>query len=163
MAVVGMIFYRRYWYYLTSAYLPTIMLMLISYASLFCKRDNRDLRVMMAITTLLVLYALYQQISDGLPRTSYTKAVDVWCFFAITFIFSQVIFHVAIDVEITWPRRMRTSPRVKEIDLANKPRRRFPPLVIARVVYAFLLVLFCLIYWGVVLVDKNRGEMEHEF
>lgn len=163
VAVVGMIFYRRYWYYLTSAYLPTIMLMLISYASLFCKRDNRDLRVMMAITTLLVLYALYQQISDGLPRTSYTKAVDVWCFFAITFIFSQVIFHVAIDVEMSWPRRVRASPRVKEIDLANKPRRRFPALVVARIVYALLLVFFCLIYWAVVLVDKNRGEMEHEF
>lgn len=98
MAVVGMIFYRRYWYYLTSAYLPTIMLMLISYASLFCKRDNRDLRVMMAITTLLVLYALYQQISDGLPRTSYTKAVDVWCFFAITFIFSQVCWFLRVCV-----------------------------------------------------------------
>ncbi|XP_047482401.1 uncharacterized protein LOC125034558 [Penaeus chinensis] len=163
LAVVGMIFYRRYWYYLTSAYLPTIMLMLISYASLFCKRDNRDLRVMMAITTLLVLYALYQQISDGLPRTSYTKAVDVWCFFAITFIFSQVIFHVAIDVEMTWPRRIRASPRVKEIDLTNKPRRRCPPLVVARVLYALLLVLFCLIYWVVVLVDKNRGEIELEF
>nr|XP_027211310.1 glutamate-gated chloride channel-like [Penaeus vannamei] len=165
VAVVGMIFYRRYWYYLTSAYLPTIMLMLISYASLFCKRDNRDLRVMMAITTLLVLYALYQQISDGLPRTSYTKAVDVWCFFAITFIFSQVIstWPCAIDVEMSWPRRVRASPRVKEIDLANKPRRRFPALVVARIVYALLLVFFCLIYWAVVLVDKNRGEMEHEF
>nr|XP_027211320.1 uncharacterized protein LOC113804628 [Penaeus vannamei] len=77
--------------------------------------------------------------------------------------FSQVIFHVAIDVEMSWPRRVRASPRVKEIDLANKPRRRFPALVVARIVYALLLVFFCLIYWAVVLVDKNRGEMEHEF
>lgn len=90
VADVSITLYRRFWYYLTSTYLPTVMLMIISYASLFCRRENTDLRVMMALTTLLVLYALYQQISDGLPRTSYTKAVDVWCFFAITFIFTKV-------------------------------------------------------------------------
>ncbi|KAK7027880.1 hypothetical protein SK128_012580 [Halocaridina rubra] len=100
MAIVSITFSRRYAYYLTSAYLPTIMLMIISYASLFCKRENCDLRVMMALTTLLVLYALYQQISNDLPRTSYTKAIDVWCFFALTFIFTQVILHVMINVDI---------------------------------------------------------------
>ena len=77
--------------------------MIIGYASLFCRHENADLRIMMALTSLLVLYALYQQISDGLPQTSYTKAVDIWCFFAITLIFSQVIFHVAIDKPM-WPR-----------------------------------------------------------
>lgn len=89
-ATVTINFQRRYSYYFTSAYLPIVMLMFISYASLYCPRDNLDLRVMMALTTLLVLFALYQQISDTLPRTSYVKAIDVWCFFAITFIFSQV-------------------------------------------------------------------------
>jgi len=74
----------------TASYLPILMLMIISYASLFCKQESADLRIMMALTALLVLYALYQQISDGLPQTSYTKAVDIWCFFAITLIFSQV-------------------------------------------------------------------------
>lgn len=90
IAVVSFELGRRYSYYMTSTYLPMTMLLLISYASLFCPRDNRDLRVLMALTTLLVLYSLYQQISDQLPKTSYIKAVDVWCFFSITFIFSQV-------------------------------------------------------------------------
>ncbi|XP_068202397.1 glutamate-gated chloride channel-like [Palaemon carinicauda] len=103
LIVVDITFSRRYGYYLTSAYLPTIMLMIISYASLFCKKENCDLRVMMALTTLLVLYALYQQISDDLPRTSYTKAIDVWCFFSITFIFSQVILHVFVNLKIRRP------------------------------------------------------------
>ena len=88
--VVEIHLHRRYMFYITSVYLPTFMLLLISYASLFCKEENVDLRVMLVITTLLVLYALYQQISDGLPRTSYTKAIDVWCFFAIFYIFSLV-------------------------------------------------------------------------
>ena len=81
---------RRYSFYVTTAYLPTAMLMMISYASLFCKVENIDLRVMMSVTILIVLYSLYQQISDGLPKTSYSKAVDIWCFFALSIIFSQV-------------------------------------------------------------------------
>ncbi|XP_064084504.1 uncharacterized protein LOC135200106 isoform X2 [Macrobrachium nipponense] len=118
LVVVGITFYRRYAYYLTSAYLPTIMLMIISYTSLFCKRENCDLRVMMALTTLLVLYALYQQISNDLPRTSYTKAIDVWCFFSITFIFSQVILHVFVNLKLMRPclaSCLRPSSEVKEI------------------------------------------------
>ncbi|KAK4317670.1 hypothetical protein Pmani_011259 [Petrolisthes manimaculis] len=100
VADITITLYRRFWFYFTSTYVPTVMLMLISFASLFCKRENCDLRVMMALTTLLVLYALYQQISNGLPKTSYVKAIDVWCFFAITFIFTKVIFHVVIDVAV---------------------------------------------------------------
>lgn len=90
VADITVTLYRRFWFYFTSTYIPTVMLMLISFASLFCKRENADLRVMMTLTTLLVLYALYQQIASGLPKTSYVKAVDVWCFFAITYIFTKV-------------------------------------------------------------------------
>ncbi|KAK8394287.1 hypothetical protein O3P69_006470 [Scylla paramamosain] len=90
VAIISFTMNRRSSFYITSAYLPTTMLLLISYSSLYCPRDNRDLRVLMALTTLLVLYSLYQQISDNLPKTSYIKAIDIWFFFCITFIFSQV-------------------------------------------------------------------------
>ncbi|XP_064120498.1 uncharacterized protein LOC135225168 isoform X2 [Macrobrachium nipponense] len=104
LVAIGITLSRRYGYYMTSVYAPTIMLMIISYASLFCKKENCDLRIMMTLTTLLVLYGLYQQISDDLPRTAYTKAVDVWCFFCLTFIFSQVILHVFVNMKLKLPR-----------------------------------------------------------
>ncbi|XP_071521400.1 serotonin-gated chloride channel mod-1-like [Panulirus ornatus] len=87
-ALVTIDLHHCFGYYVTSAYLPMIMLMLISYTSLYCQSENRDLRVMMAITNLLILYALYQQMSEGLLPTLYTKAIDVWCSFSIMFIFS---------------------------------------------------------------------------
>lgn len=92
LALVSITLYRRYGYYMTSVYVPTSMLVLISYASLFCDIESKDLRIMMTITTLLVLYSLYQQISSGLPKTSYAKAVDIWCFFSLTVICSLVRF-----------------------------------------------------------------------
>ncbi|CAL4066552.1 unnamed protein product, partial [Meganyctiphanes norvegica] len=144
---------RRYSTYITSAYLPSTMLMLISYASLFVSQDNRDLRVMMSITTLLVLYTLFQQISDTLPNTSYIKSLEIWFFFAIVFIFSQVIVHVAVDVDLSWWSRhkccsygsMHVTPIMK-----NKNKAKGRGLNIATIVYAIILILFCIIYWACV-------------
>ncbi|KAK8394124.1 hypothetical protein O3P69_006367 [Scylla paramamosain] len=162
VAMVQITFYRRFWFYVTSAYLPTIMLMFVSYASLFCKRENSDLRVMMSLTTLLVLYALYQQISDGLPRTSYTKAIDVWCFFAITLIFATVIFHVFIDVvgkmRLRRRRHVAEEPGISMWAAVGKapPEGADRLMLWARGGYAGVLVLFGVVYWSVVLAN-----MEH--
>ncbi|XP_068215524.1 uncharacterized protein [Palaemon carinicauda] len=168
VASVNIKLYRRFWFYITSTYLPTIMLMLISYTSLFLKRDNMDLRVMMTLTTLLVLYALYQQIAEGLPKTSYTKAIDVWCFFAITFIFTQVIFQVVVDVRIK-----RKSNPGKQVSIflqricwqegrgaeageylgeeKEDPPKTNRPLKAARYCYALIVIIFFIVYWIVVI------------
>ncbi|XP_042237824.1 uncharacterized protein LOC121876616 [Homarus americanus] len=159
VADVKITLYRRFWFYLTSTYLPTIMLMVISYASLYCKRENTDLRVMMSLTTLLVLYALYQQISDGLPRTSYTKAIDVWCFFAITFIFTMVIFHVLVDLtgKISYGLRRRRHVSIpKEVSWSvdePKPKKGSRSMVAARIIYAIIVFIFLVIYWTVVITN----------
>ncbi|XP_066945877.1 uncharacterized protein [Macrobrachium rosenbergii] len=173
VASVNIKLYRRFWFYLTSAYLPTIMLMLISYTSLYLKRDNLDLRVMMTLTTLLVLYALYQQIAEGLPRTSYTKAIDVWCFFAITFIFTQVIFQVIVDVRIK-----RKSAKGKQVSIflqricwqegrgaeteeywdeeKEDPPKTNRPLKAARYCYALIVAVFFIVYWIVVISNMKN-------
>nr|XP_027231093.1 uncharacterized protein LOC113822752 [Penaeus vannamei] len=155
VAEVGVTFHRRFWSYVTSAYLPTVMLMLISYASLFCKRENVDLRVMMALTTLLVLYALYQQISEDLPKTAYTKAIDVWCFFAITIMFTQVIYHIILDLDI---RMCTTLTRSQEADLATKdvwksdePLARID--LAFRILYVVVKFTFFLAYGCVIVVN----------
>ncbi|XP_076033039.1 uncharacterized protein LOC143020498 [Oratosquilla oratoria] len=147
--------HRRFSYYITSAYLPTFMLIAISYASLFCKHENIDLRVMMSITILLVLYALYQQITSGLPRTSYTKAIDVWCFFALTFIFTQVIFHVMIDVGPVLMMIHKCTHRRKTIATEEPPAKKRSPIeqtyYYARIIYVIIFLVFFFIYWTVVL------------
>ncbi|XP_042869704.1 gamma-aminobutyric acid receptor subunit rho-1-like [Penaeus japonicus] len=161
VAEVGITLHRRFWSYVTSAYLPTVMLMLISYASLFCKRENVDLRVMMALTTLLVLYALYQQISDDLPKTAYTKAIDVWCFFAITMMFTQVIYHILLDLDIRICTSLR---RRKEADLTAKDPWTSEELLVRtdrvfRILYVVVKFTFFLAYGCVVLVTvHSRGR-----
>ncbi|CAL4108844.1 unnamed protein product, partial [Meganyctiphanes norvegica] len=103
-----------------------------------------------------------QQISDNLPRTSYIKAIDVWCFFSITFIFSQVVLHVAVDFDWGIPQRMREEPypNIKYITDEskcnfNKIMKRVDAMKMAKYAYALTFFLFCIIYWAVVLENMK--------
>lgn len=51
----------------------------------------------MALTTLLVLYTLFSQTSEDLPKTAYVKMIDVWFFAVITLLFAIIIFHVVVE------------------------------------------------------------------
>ncbi|XP_063609109.1 uncharacterized protein LOC134783243 isoform X1 [Penaeus indicus] len=156
VAEVGVTLHRRFWSYVTSAYIPTVMLMLISYASLFCKRENVELRVIMALTTLLVLYALYQQISDDLPKTAYIKAIDVWYFFAIMMMFTQVIYHIFLDLDISL-RRNQGDDLTK--DLWKNDGRKARIDWAFRVLYFVVKFIFFLAYGCVIVVNvESRGR-----
>ena len=45
---------------------------------------------MVALTTMLVLYTLYQSISEYLPHTSYLKMIDIWFIFCMVIPFLEV-------------------------------------------------------------------------
>ncbi|XP_076056292.1 uncharacterized protein LOC143034241 [Oratosquilla oratoria] len=94
---VDVSFGRRYGYYVLTLYIPTTLLIIISYCTFYFKLTNFQARIIVAITTLLVLSSLFTQTSSSLPKTSYFKLIDIWLFFAIVIIFCVVIFHTAIE------------------------------------------------------------------
>lgn len=90
-------FMRRYGFYLLTLYIPTTLLMLIAYATLFFNPDDFNSRIVVALTSLLVLSSLFTQTSNSLPKTSYFKLVDVWLFFSIVMIFNVVMLQTLVD------------------------------------------------------------------
>lgn len=61
-----------------------------------------QVRVMTALTSLLVLATLFTQVSASLPKTSYFKMVDIWLLFCILLIFLIIIFHTIIDLHVDY-------------------------------------------------------------
>ncbi|KAK8401438.1 hypothetical protein O3P69_002897 [Scylla paramamosain] len=90
-------FMRRYGFYLLTLYIPTTLLMLIAYATLYFNPDDFNSRIVVALTSLLVLSSLFTQTSNSLPKTSYFKLVDVWLFFSIVMIFNVVMLQTLVD------------------------------------------------------------------
>ncbi|MPC11863.1 Glycine receptor subunit alpha-4 [Portunus trituberculatus] len=89
---------RRYGYAMLNIYIPSLILLIISYV-----------RVMTALTSLLVLATLFTQVSASLPKTSYFKMVDIWLLFCIIIIFFIIIFHTIIDLHVDYGDKITLS------------------------------------------------------
>ncbi|XP_063611585.1 uncharacterized protein LOC134785226 [Penaeus indicus] len=54
-------------------------------------------RLTVSVTTLLVLYTLFNNTSDSLPPTAYIKMIDVWFFACILLLFAVIVTHVYVE------------------------------------------------------------------
>ncbi|XP_063865337.1 uncharacterized protein LOC135103173 [Scylla paramamosain] len=71
--------------------------MCIGYTTLFVRLQLLQVRAIMTLTTLLVLYTLFSQVSAKLPDTAYIKMVDMWFFFCIFVIFAIIVVHLLTE------------------------------------------------------------------
>jgi hypothetical protein len=63
--------------------------------TLFFRKQDLDLAIGLSLTTMLVMYTLYQSISQLLPKTAYLKFIDVWLMFCLMvplFVFAIQVF-----------------------------------------------------------------------
>ena len=80
-----------------AIFIPTILINLIGFSSHFFKWFDFQNRIMVTITSLLVLAAMFSQIHSTLPTTSYMKLIDVWFFISISYCFVSIAAIVIID------------------------------------------------------------------
>ncbi|KAK8403793.1 hypothetical protein O3P69_000108 [Scylla paramamosain] len=73
------------------------MLLVVSWATLFIRQEAINVRCIMALTTLLVLYTLFANMSQSLPSTAAIKLIDIWFFFIIFVLFTNIMIHVFMD------------------------------------------------------------------
>ena len=88
---------REYKQHVLLTFLPTLLLWLLAYFSLFIQHDDFNDRFMGSVTVLLVFAALLGPIYDGLPETSYLKFIDIWVLWYLMNIFLICIFHIMLD------------------------------------------------------------------
>ncbi|XP_076058656.1 uncharacterized protein LOC143035676 [Oratosquilla oratoria] len=105
---------RRYGYAMLNIYIPSLTLLTISYVTLFFRPTIFEVRVMTALTALLVLATLFTQVSASLPKTSYFKMVDIWLLFCIIVIFIIIIWHTIIDIYVDYDKV--TDPSIPRMD-----------------------------------------------
>jgi len=80
--------FKRLWNnYLISIYIPSIMLLVVSYLHFWLNPTATTGRIVLALGSLLAMSAGCVALSYNLPPTSYTKAVDVWTGVCNTFLF----------------------------------------------------------------------------
>ncbi|TRY80611.1 hypothetical protein TCAL_07783, partial [Tigriopus californicus] len=77
------IFQRRIEYHLSNTFLQMSILLLIGYLSFFFDLEDFTNRIMVTLTTMLVVATLTASIQTDLPKTAYFKIIDVWFLFIL--------------------------------------------------------------------------------
>ncbi|CAJ0960595.1 unnamed protein product, partial [Mesorhabditis belari] len=82
---------REFSYYLLQLYIPSFMLVIVSWVSFWLDKDSVPARVTLGVTTLLTMTTQSSGINSKLPPVSYTKAIDVWIGVCLAFIFGALL------------------------------------------------------------------------
>ena len=85
-------------YHVVSTFGPTLTLLMIAEVTLFISETHFEATIMLAITSMLVMYTLYQSASSSLPKTAYVKMIDTWLIFGLVVPF--IIFLILTLIEM---------------------------------------------------------------
>jgi len=79
-------FVRSMGYYLIHIYIPSCLIVVLSWVSFWLHRDASPARVGLGITTVLTMVTILSSSNASLPKISYLKSIDfylVTCFFMV--------------------------------------------------------------------------------
>ena len=94
---VKIILCRKLSYHVVNIYIPTLTLTIIAGFTLFIDFIHFQALIMIALTSMLVTYTLYQSISGYLPNTSYMKMIDIWLIGGLILPFFVIVILVIMD------------------------------------------------------------------
>ena len=82
---------------LLTTYLPTLLLLTVSYATTFFKPVFFEASLTVNLTIMLVMTTIFTSKIEELPPTSDMKMIDIWLIFCLVVPFLEVILRTAIE------------------------------------------------------------------
>ena len=80
-----------------TTYIPTFLLMIITYATTFFKPIYFEAALSVNLTTMLVMTTIFIGVMDSLPTTSYVKMIDIWLILCQLVPFAEVVLLTAME------------------------------------------------------------------
>ncbi|XP_076329608.1 glycine receptor subunit alpha-3-like [Tachypleus tridentatus] len=104
-------FQRRIAFHICSTYLPSALVVVVSWVSFWLPIDAAPARVTLGVTSLLTLSTQMVQSYTSLPPVSYVKALDIWMFVCILLVFTSLTeYAIAYYIFHNWTSPYRILP-----------------------------------------------------
>ena len=117
--------------------------MMIALFTLFIDKSHFEVTIMVALTSMLVIYTLHQSISANLPQTSYMKMIDIWLVSGLVIPFLIIAILVIMDYMI-----VRENKEVTEIGNEGKECWNSDMfLKTMQIILPLTVGMFCILYW----------------
>ena len=107
---------------LLTSYLPSVLLILLSYSTTFFRPFYFEASVTVNLTTMLVMTTIFIAVMDKLPSTAYIKMIDVWLIFGQLIPFARVVITTVMEQLRNGSERLVNHHGIAmELDERNSP------------------------------------------
>ena len=89
---------RNIGYYLVQMYIPSILVVMLSWISFWLNVNAVPGRISLGVLTVLTMTTQSSGVNASLPRVSYTKAIDIWMSVCLLFVFLALIEFAVANV-----------------------------------------------------------------
>ena len=90
-------FVRSLGYYVIHIYVPSSLIVVLSWVSFWLHRDAAPARVALGITTVLTMTTLISSTNASLPKISYLKSIDVYLVTCFVMVFAAILEYAAVS------------------------------------------------------------------
>ncbi len=133
---------RRYGIFMATIFLPTICLIMVAELTLFVNQAHFEATIMVSLTSMLVMYTLYQSVSNSLPATSYLKMIDIWLLVGLLLPFVVFMFLIVVDNK----QQQEVMSVVRTTSGLNKDESR-RILKLAQILVPSATFIFCFVFF----------------
>ncbi|GAB5584427.1 glycine receptor subunit alpha-2 isoform X2 [Prionailurus iriomotensis] len=121
---------RQMGYYLIQMYIPSLLIVILSWVSFWINMDAAPARVALGITTVLTMTTQSSGSRASLPKVSYVKAIDIWMAVCLLFVFAALLEYAAVNFVSRQHKeflrlRRRQKRQNKEEDVTRESRFNF--------------------------------------
>ncbi|XP_061403774.1 glycine receptor subunit alpha-2-like [Lethenteron reissneri] len=163
---------RKIGYYMFQIYIPTLLIVIISWAAFWVNMESAPARVALGMTTILTMTTQSSGSRTFLPKLSYATAMDVWMTACMVFVFAAFLEYIAVTYALTNGHDLllklaECKEEEAEVDKKTKKKTEFGEKVsslaqgidnVSRVFFPICFLFFNLLYWSILLVVLSEGE-----
>ncbi|KRX62724.1 Gamma-aminobutyric acid receptor subunit beta, partial [Trichinella sp. T9] len=120
---VKFVFVRNIGFYMMQIYIPSMLIVIISWVSFWIHRDASPARVALGVTTVLTMTTLMTTTNASLPKVSYIKAIDIYLGTCFVMVFASLIEYAAVSY-LNKKVKMKQERRKQQQTVQHMP----PPL-----------------------------------
>ncbi|XP_041357505.1 glycine receptor subunit alpha-2-like [Gigantopelta aegis] len=145
-------------YYIIQVYVPSVLIVTLSWVSFWLDLDAIPARVSLGVLTVLTLNTHGSNVQSSLPKVSYIKAIDVWTVTCLLFVFAALLEFAYVNVLARRGQKVgkqmlkfnclcakvKQSTDNTELDYINRARRVDK---ISRLAFPGVFLAFNIAYW----------------
>jgi hypothetical protein len=109
---------REIGYFIFQTYLPSILIVMLSWVSFWINHEATSARVALGITTVLTMTTISTGVRSSLPRISYIKAIDIYLVMCFVFVFAALLEYAAVNYSY-WGARAKKKRQKSNSNRAN--------------------------------------------